>query len=230
MHILQRPSPNFGERPPGPIDMLVLHYTGMESGDKAIAHMCDPASEVSAHYVVERDGQVLQLVAEEKRAWHAGVAFWDGHSDINSCSIGIEIVNRGHDFLMEDGSLQTFPAAQMQVVAELVAGLKARYGIQTKRIVAHSDIAPTRKQDPGEHFPWGELADMGLCLPVPQDCEDQTPADQAELIQGLKAFGYDVTDETAAIAAFQRRFRPSCFLGIADQGTLAALTALIKSL
>lgn len=227
MHIRQHPSPNFGDRPAGPIDMVVLHYTGMESGEAAIAHLCDPASQVSAHYVVERDGQVLQLVAEEKRAWHAGVAFWDGHTDINSCSIGIEIVNRGHDFLMEDGSLQPFPAEQMQVVAQLVASLQGRYGIPKKRVVAHSDIAPTRKQDPGEHFPWRVLAAMGLCLPVPEGCEDETPADQAGLIEGLAAFGYDVTDEAAAITAFQRRFRPGCFSGVADVGTQRALRILL---
>ncbi|MGB0920993.1 MAG: N-acetylmuramoyl-L-alanine amidase [Alphaproteobacteria bacterium] len=228
MQIIQHPSPNFGERPSGPINMVVLHYTGMENGAAATAHLCDPAAQVSAHYVVERDGRVLQLVAEDKRAWHAGVSFWAGETDINSCSIGIEIVNRGHDFLMADGSLQVFPDSQMQVVGQLLAGIMGRYGVPKSRVVAHSDIAPTRKQDPGEHFPWGRLAAQGLCLPVPQGCEDQTPADRAELIQGLAAFGYDVSDETAATRAFQRRFRPSCFSGCADQGTRKALTALTK--
>lgn len=227
MQIIQHPSPNFGDRPAGPIDMVVLHYTGMESGAAATAHLCDAASQVSAHYVVELDGRILQLVAEEKRAWHAGVSYWAGNTDINSCSIGIEIVNRGHDFLMEDGSLQPFPEQQMQMVGQLLASLVGRYGIQKKRVVAHSDIAPCRKQDPGEHFPWARLADMGLCLPVPQDCDDQTPADQAELIKGLADMGYETVDETATIRAFQRRFRPSCFSGMADKGTLQALRSLL---
>lgn len=226
MNITQHPSPNFGERPSGRVDMLLLHYTGMASGAEAIARLCDESAQVSAHYVVEEDGHVLQLVDEYKRAWHAGVGSWQGHTDINSISIGIEIVNGGHDFLGPDGSLKPFPPAQIQVVMELVASIKARWGIAADRVIGHSDIAPTRKTDPGEHFPWATLAANGLCAPIPTGCNDTEDADHAALVQGLAAYGYDVADEAAAITAFQRHFRPTHMSGRADSGTLRALTNL----
>lgn len=155
-----RPSPNHDERPPGtPIDMLVLHYTGMASAASAIDRLCDPASRVSSHYVVEEDGQVWSLVPEARRAWHAGLSFWRGRTGLNDWSIGIEIVNPGHEW-----GYRPFPAAQMNAVRDLCLGLLARHPIPARNVVGHSDIAPTRKQDPGELFDWAALARSGVGL------------------------------------------------------------------
>ena len=143
MKITLRPSPNFNERK-GPLDMLVLHYTGMETGEAAIERLCDPEAGVSAHYVVRENGDILKLVDEDKRAWHAGVASWQGDEDLNSRSVGIEIVNGGHDWPGPDGSLPAYPDAQIEAVTELARGIIERWSIPQTRVVGHSDVAPAR--------------------------------------------------------------------------------------
>ena len=163
MEIIASPSPNFDDRK-HKVDMLVLHYTGMDSGQAALDHMCNPAAKVSSHYMVWEDGRIDQLVAEDRRAWHAGVSTWQGDDDLNSRSIGIEIVNGGHDFPLPDGSLPPYPMAQIQALIELCQRILASHDIPDSRIVGHSDIAPARKQDPGEHFPWERLARAGIGL------------------------------------------------------------------
>ena len=154
--IAQRPSPNFGERKEGARpSMILIHYTGMETAEAAFSRLCDPASEVSAHYMIERNGQITQMVDEDKRAWHAGVSLWQGETDINSCSIGIELENKGHEFGYED-----FPPAQIKALIALCHDIMTRHEI--KWILGHEDVAPGRKQDPGEKFPWSVLAQHGL--------------------------------------------------------------------
>ncbi|MEO9969314.1 MAG: N-acetylmuramoyl-L-alanine amidase, partial [Hyphomonadaceae bacterium] len=175
MKIEQAPSPNFNDRK-APIDMLVLHYTGMVSGQAALDRMCDAAAEVSAHYLVWEDGRISQLVDEGKRAWHAGIGSWQGDTDLNSCSIGIEIVNGGHNVPLGDGSLPPYPEVQIEAVIALSQSIIARHHIPQARIVGHSDIAPARKEDPGEHFPWAQLSEAGIGLwPEPFVSESGAP-------------------------------------------------------
>ncbi len=157
MRIIERPSPNFNERAGGAVDMLVLHYTGMISREHAMARMCDPQSRVSAHYLVDETGRAYQLVDEAHRAWHAGVSFWAGERDINSRSIGIELVNPGHDL-----GYRNFPLLQMRALAQLCLQILARHAIPAKRVLGHSDVAPGRKRDPGEKFDWAWLAGQGI--------------------------------------------------------------------
>jgi len=234
------PSPNHGERRGGPPDMILLHYTGMVDDDAAEARLCDPAAEVSAHYLIHADGRVLQLVAEDRRAWHAGVASWAGETDINSRSIGIEIANPGHDFGYPD-----FPDRQIEAVVALCRDILARHVIPPQRILAHSDVAPLRKRDPGEKFPWQRLHEAGLGLwvsPAPLGAgpclgpADRGPA-VAALQTALAAFGYGILASgiydavtAAVVAAFQRHFRPERVDGIADQSTMATLDALLARL
>ena len=163
MKIEAHPSPNFNDRK-HPIDMLVLHYTGMETGQAALDRMCDPAAEVSAHYMIWEDGRIVQLVGEDKRAWHAGVSSWKGEEDLNSRSIGIEIVNGGHDWPLPGEVLPPYPQVQIDALIRLTHGILDRWDIPQTRIVGHSDIAPARKTDPGEHFPWAQLARSGIGL------------------------------------------------------------------
>ncbi|SCA57424.1 N-acetylmuramoyl-L-alanine amidase, family 2 [Candidatus Terasakiella magnetica] len=199
MDITQSPSPNFDDRPIDlPIDMLILHYTGMKTGAKALERMCDPAAEVSAHYMVEEDGSIFQLVSEDKRAWHAGVAFWRGHTNINARSIGIEIVNPGHEW-----GYRPFPEAQIMAVITLCKSILSRHMIEPRNIIGHSDVAPTRKMDPGELFPWELLAHEGIGIG-----EFEGEASQETLAE----FGYDITDWQAALTAFNRHFRPENLL------------------
>lgn len=210
--IRQQPSPNFDSRGDSPIDMLVLHYTGMKTGEEALARMCDAASRVSAHYLIEINGEVFQLVEEESRAWHAGVASWRGHSNINARSIGIEIVNGGHEWGYTD-----FPAAQMQAVAELCRAILQRHSaISARNVVAHSDVAPARKQDPGERFDWAWLAEQGVGG-WPVSCQSLVVSCQLNLSQ-LADYGYTAQDATPQqfIIAFQRHFRPSNLSGAWD--------------
>ncbi|MCA8901351.1 MAG: N-acetylmuramoyl-L-alanine amidase [Hyphomonas sp.] len=223
MQMDQAPSPNHDARRQR-LDMLVLHYTGMETGEAALARMCDPEAKVSAHYMVWEDGRITQLVEESRRAWHAGVATWQGEEDLNSRSIGIEIVNGGHDVPLAEGSLPPYPDAQIDAVIELCHAIVARHEIPQARIVAHSDIAPARKVDPGEHFPWARLSEAGIGL-YPEADEDAAgpsllPGDTGEAVEALQsalaAIGYGLTingdfDEATgqAIAAFQRRFLPT---------------------
>jgi N-acetylmuramoyl-L-alanine amidase len=234
-----RASPNHSERRGGATpDMILLHYTGMPDCEAAIVRLCDPASEVSAHYVVREDGHIVQCVAEERRAWHAGQAAWAGVTDINSCSIGIEVCNPGHDHGYPD-----FPKRQVAAVTALCRGILTRYKIRPDRVLAHSDVASARKQDPGEKFPWKVLADSGIGLwvkpaPVTQGGQifvlGERDATIEELQRLLAKFGYAINPNgyydsatRDAVAAFQRHFRPARVDGVADASTLATLRSLI---
>ncbi|HWK36171.1 N-acetylmuramoyl-L-alanine amidase [Sphingomonas sp.] len=221
MDAIDTPSPNFNERTLS-VSMLVLHYTGMESAEAAIARLCDPEAKVSAHYLVTEDGTVLRLVAEDKRAWHAGQSHWRGISDVNSASIGIEIVNPGHDH-----GYVMYPDAQIDAVVRLVADIKERHKLTRGNIVGHSDIAPARKRDPGELFPWGTLARLRLALPRPTRNLIDPQWTEAGFLLALERFGYDVTEPMAAIMAFQRRFRPELIDGEIDAECRMILLALL---
>ena len=230
-------SPNFGvRRGERGIDMIVLHYTGCPSAESALLWMCSHDSQVSAHYLVDEDGEIVQLVDERARAWHAGVACWAGETDINSCSIGIEIQNMGH---AAEGGLPPYPEAQIAAVIALCRDIMARHGIVPTRVVGHSDVAPARKCDPGEHFPWARLAEAGVAVHVPEDAVPVPAAAEAALGPGeegdavaamqadLAAIGYcppqtgRFCEETQVVVrAFQRRFRPSRVDGLADAHTL----------
>lgn len=237
MQIEHVASPNFNERK-HPLDMLVLHYTGMATGEDALERMCDPKAEVSAHYMVWEDGRITQLVEEDKRAWHAGVASWQGQQDLNSRSIGIEIVNGGHDFRAPDGSLPPYPRPQIHAVLDLVHDILGRHTIPATRILGHSDIAPLRKQDPGEHFPWERLARAGISLwpdfdgttkeVIGKGLERGASGSSVWRLQTMLSeigYGFDVTDiygETCenVVTAFQRRWLPEQVTGQADLTTL----------
>jgi N-acetylmuramoyl-L-alanine amidase len=219
--IIETPSPNFDERA-APISMIVLHYTGMQDAASAIAWLANPESKVSAHYVVTEDGQVIRMVPEDKRAWHAGRSHWRETDDVNSASIGIEIVNPGHEF-----GYRPFPDEQIEALIPLMQGIKERYGITRGNIVGHSDIAPQRKQDPGELFPWGKLARLRLALPRPTKNLMDPGWSDAGFLLALERFGYDVTDPLAATVAFQRRFRPELIDGTIDGECRALLLALL---
>lgn len=219
--IVDCPSPNFNERAL-PVSMLVLHYTGMADSASAIALLRDRESKVSAHYLVDEDGTVLRLVDEDKRAWHAGRAFWRGLTDINSASIGIEIVNPGHEF-----GYRPYPEAQMDALIPLVADIVRRHRIRPPYVVGHSDIAPSRKQDPGELFDWARLARLGLAMSRPtRNLIDPLWTDGGFLL-ALERYGYDVHKPKAAVAAFQRRFRPELIDGEIDGETRAILLGLL---
>ena len=219
--IIDCPSPNFDERR-RPVSMLVLHYTGMADARSAIERLRDPDAKVSCHYLVEEDGTVLRMVPEGKRAWHSGRSWWRGHSDVNSASIGIELVNPGHDH-----GYRPFPEAQIDALLPLVADIKQRYAITRGNIVGHSDVAPARKQDPGELFPWARLAKLRLALPRPtQNLMDPCWTEGGFLL-ALERFGYDVSDRKAAVTAFQRRFRPELLDGEIDGECRAILLALL---
>jgi N-acetylmuramoyl-L-alanine amidase len=207
------PSPNFNDRRGKAIDILLLHYTGMASGARARARLLDPASNVSCHYLVWEDGRVEQMVGESDRAWHAGAAFWAGETDINSISIGIEIVNGGHDY----GS-PPYTSPQIDAVIALSHDICARHSIRPARVLGHSDVAPARKQDPGEWFPWQRLAAAGIgAWATLNDVESAGRSfDLAQLQTSLSAYGYDcpvsgVEDEKTrdVITAFHRHFLPT---------------------
>ncbi len=247
---IERPSPNFDART-RPIDLVVLHYTGMQNAEIALTRLTDPAPvagkypgpwhgndapadaplpKVSAHYVVDEAGRIFSLVPEEHRAWHAGSSSWDGEADVNARSIGIEIVNGGHDFDLPD-----FPDAQIEAVIGLLRDVFERWPtLNPKRVVAHSDIAPERKADPGERFPWAKLAEAGVSI-WPKNVTEAQPSEDpvTEVQQQLARIGYDVKQTgvmdnatKAALIAFQRRFRPSDLSGAADDETRAILRAL----
>ncbi|MBX3596836.1 MAG: N-acetylmuramoyl-L-alanine amidase [Rhizobiaceae bacterium] len=236
-----RVSPNFGPRVgTSKPDMIILHYTGMESGRAAEEWLCNPVSEVSSHYIVHEDGRIVQMVREADRAWHAGKSSWRGMGDINSRSIGIEIVNPGHAFGYTD-----FAEVQMASVIDLCTGIVHRHGIPAERVLGHSDIAPGRKVDPGEKFDWRRLARHGLGLFVePEDISGGSilqVGDQGEDVQNLQSmlsvFGYgveisaeyDVLTATV-VSAFQRHFRPALINGCADASTIATLRRLLQEL
>ena len=214
----QAPSPNHDARPEGVlIDMLLLHYTGMPTAAEAVARLRDPASRVSSHYVVEEDGLVWQLVAEERRAWHAGISHWRGYSGLNDRTVGIEIVNPGHQW-----GYRPFPALQMAAVCDLCLSVLERHPILARNVVAHSDVAPDRKDDPGELFDWRGLAANGVGLWPTQDAE---PA--VNVMAALGAIGYR-TDlpQDVLLRAFQRHWRPGRVDGLADRETRSRLSGV----
>lgn len=215
-----RHSPNANDRPDdAAIDMLVIHYTGMTTAAAAIERLCDPAAKVSAHYLIDEDGSVIELVAEHRRAWHAGVASWRGCTNINDRSIGIELVNPGHEF-----GYRPFTGAQMQALEDLAGDIIRRHPIPARNVVGHSDVAPTRKSDPGELFDWARLAASGIGL-WPDD-GSICMMDWDEVIRGLGNYGYDTCDRVQALKAFQRHFRPSRVTGRIDFGTARRLSGL----
>jgi N-acetylmuramoyl-L-alanine amidase len=221
MDMIETPSPNFDERSL-PVTMIVLHYTGMADAASAIARLTSPQAKVSAHYLVAEDGQVVRMVSEEKRAWHAGASYWRGVTDVNSASVGIEIVNPGHEF-----GYRPFPDEQIAALIPLVSAIKDRHGIGRGNVVGHSDIAPARKDDPGELFPWEALARRRLALPSPvRDLMDPFWTDAGFLL-ALERFGYEVSDNQKAVIAFQRRFRPERIDGIIDGECRAKLLSLL---
>lgn len=220
MQIAERPSPNFDARPgDGRVEMLVLHYTGMRTAQEALERLCDPAAKVSAHYLIDEDGGVTRLVAEEKRAWHAGISSWRGRSDINGASIGIELVNPGHEF-----GYRRFPELQMAALEELAHGIVRRHSIPPRNVVGHSDVAPLRKQDPGELFDWSRIARTGIGFwPDFTGGGAAKPLGLREIQSDLGAIGYFCPPSgaldaatTAAILAFQRHFRPERCDGVLD--------------
>jgi N-acetylmuramoyl-L-alanine amidase len=219
--IIDCPSPNHDERTL-PISILVLHYTGMQDAASAITRLTDPEARVSSHYLVAEDGQVLRLVPEELRAWHAGKARWRNISDVNSASIGIEIVNPGHEW-----GYRPFPRAQMDRLVPLIADIVKRHAIEPANVVGHSDVAPQRKEDPGELFDWPMLAQLGLALPRPGTGLADPHWTPGGFLLALERFGYDVSDGPAAVRAFQRRFRPEIIDGIADGECRAILLRLL---
>jgi N-acetylmuramoyl-L-alanine amidase len=209
-------SPNWNERKL-PVSMVVLHYTGMQTAAEAIERLCDPAAEVSAHYLIDEDGTVIRLVDEDKRAWHAGRASWRAITDINSASIGIELVNPGHEF-----GYRPFPKVQMEALLPLLADIVKRHDIPRANVVGHSDVAPARKQDPGELFDWDLLARYRLTLAKPELTMRLIYDNPSAFYLALERFGYDITEPSAAVRAFQRRWRPARIDGKLD-GQIGAL-------
>lgn len=218
MRLSERLSPNHNARPGGRApDLVVLHYTGMRSAAEALERLCDPAAQVSAHYLIEEDGRVWHLVPEERRAWHAGLSCWQGERDVNGLSVGIELVNPGHEF-----GYRAFPPAQMEALATLLDRVVRRCGIPPRRIVGHADVAPARKQDPGELFDWAALAADGFGLWTEAVLEDRG--------ERFEALGYDpkVAPEDV-IRAFQRHWRPARVDGLRDPETGGRLAALLQA-
>lgn len=223
MEFIEAPSPNFDDRG-RTIDMIIVHYTGMLTGADALARLQSAEARVSAHYLVEENGDVFRLVDELKRAWHAGVASWKGESDINARSIGIEIVNPGHEWGYRD-----FPDAQIDSVVALIKEIKTRHAIAAENVLGHSDVAPRRKEDPGEKFPWALLAREGLALaPFSGDAKAGDAISYDDALSALSAIGYDapMRDHAAALLAFQRRFCPESLGQGFDARTKAALMAI----
>jgi N-acetylmuramoyl-L-alanine amidase len=236
------PSPNFDDRMGGPPDILLLHYTGMQTGEAALERLPSAESKVSSHYVVFEDGRIVQCVPEDKRAWHAGVSSWAGETDINSRSIGIEIVNPGHEF-----GYDSFPLKQIAAVITLSKSILSRHpAILPERVLAHSDVAPARKQDPGEKFPWELLADSGVghfVRAAPLNVPGMTlmTGYTGEAVQRmqrlLKTYGYGVEESGTfddvtrdVVVAFQRHFRQARVDGVADPSTLMTLRALVETM
>ena len=238
MNLIEAPSANFDERT-APPEILVLHYTGMRTGAEALDRLRDPeAPRVSAHYMVEEDGRIFRLVPEERRAWHAGASYWKGQRNINGVSIGIEIVNPGHEF-----GYRPFPDVQIDSVIALITDIRTRWQISNDRIVGHSDVAPERKDDPGELFPWKRLAEAGHGLWVEARPAPGLPlAEGAEGVEvfalqaGLTRIGYDLPPSgkfdaatKAVVTAFQRHWRQDKVDGVADGQTRAQLIALLRA-
>ncbi|MGI9371999.1 MAG: N-acetylmuramoyl-L-alanine amidase [Hyphomicrobiales bacterium] len=235
------PSPNFNERKPGTvIDMLVIHYTDMASCQAAVDLLCDPEAQVSCHYAVDLDGSIIQMVEETHRAWHAGASSWCGVDDNNGRSIGIEIQNLGHT-----GGYQDFPDAQMEQVVALSQDILSRHEIPARNIVAHSDIAPERKQDPGDKFNWEKLHTYGIGHWTPevppksgqffQSGDEGAPVEALQTMLSVYGYGIEITgsyDEPThdVVMAFQRHWRQSRVDGVADLSTIETLKTLIDAL
>lgn len=217
----ESPSPNWNMRQL-PVSMVVLHYTGMESAEAALERMCDPAAEVSAHYMIEEDGSVHRLVREDRRAWHAGKSCWRGERDINSASIGIELVNPGHEF-----GYRPFPDEQMEALLPLLADIVQRYDVPRANVVGHSDVAPARKEDPGELFDWDLLAAHRLAIKTPRVTMPSPFENDGAFFLALERWGYDISDQVAACRAFQRRYRPHIIDGQVDGECSAMLFSLL---
>lgn len=238
MRLIERPSPNHDARP-GAVDMLVLHYTGMPTAEDALARLCDPQAKVSAHYTIDEAGTVWRHVPEERRAWHAGVSFWAGEANVNGRSIGIELVNPGHEF-----GYRPFPDVQIAALIELSQAILSRHAIPARHVLGHSDVAPARKTDPGELFPWQRLAEEGIGLwpslsPPSRGGEQRQRASEApkalrvggSAAELLSAFGYGVPPQVDTpldntISAFQRHFRGTNINGLWD----AQCDLLLRSL
>jgi N-acetylmuramoyl-L-alanine amidase len=230
--VIERPSPNYNDRPAGKaVSLLVIHYTGMRDAEAALKRLTDPEAQVSSHYLIDEAGLVYRLVDEGRRAWHAGVSYWAGERDINGVSIGIELVNPGHDF-----GYRHFPEAQMAALIDLGRGILSRHKIPPSRVLGHSDVAPARKIDPGELFDWQRLAKAGIGRwPRPA----KGPGDAASVRAALSKIGYEVSPEGApngvvdkitkqSLSAFQRHYRPSKFDGIADDETCGMIYGLLQ--
>ena len=247
--ISDRASPNHGERKSGPVDILLLHYTGMPDADQALDWLCDPQSGVSCHYFIHEDGRIVRLVDEGKRAWHAGASCWAGESDINSRSIGLEIANYGHAALTGETTpgtgLPPFPDPQIEAVIALCRDILTRHDIPPQRVLAHSDVAPARKEDPGEAFPWARLAEAGIghwVEPEPvRGGRFLSIGDRGEPVEALQSmlglYGYEIQvsgcfDEATkqVVTAFQRHFRPERTDGIADASSIQTLHNLMSCL
>ncbi|HEX4862018.1 MAG TPA: N-acetylmuramoyl-L-alanine amidase [Rhizomicrobium sp.] len=245
------PSPNHDARPDGArVDILVLHYTGMRTAAEALARLCDPDAKVSAHYTIDRAGAVYAHVPEDRRAWHAGVSYWAGERNVNARSIGIELVNPGHEF-----GYVPFTDDQVASLIDLASGIVERHRILPKRVLGHSDVAPTRKADPGEFFPWARLAEFGIGVWPPSPSASLTlgtspvrtgedkrvdilprsygggvvrSTTEGDFAAGLARYGYDPEAPLKdVVTAFQRHFRPSCVDGIADAESAALLQSLL---
>jgi N-acetylmuramoyl-L-alanine amidase len=229
MGLIQHPSPNFDARA-GRVDILLLHYTGMTSAKAALDRLCDPAAKVSAHYLIDEDGTVWQMVDEAQRAWHAGISSWRGCRDINGASIGIELVNPGHEF-----GYRAFPEPQMTALEALATGILARHPIPARNVIGHSDVAPQRKQDPGELFDWPRLARAGIGSWPDFSAETAPPESTIALQVALAAIGYwcpatgvlDPETQTVIIA-FQRHFRAACCDGVPDAETRQRIAQLAR--
>jgi len=234
-------SPNWNRRPAGAeIDTVILHYTGMKTGEEALQRLCDPAAEVSAHYLIEEDGRLFQLVAEENRAWHAGVSHWQGRENLNHTSIGIELVNPGHEF-----GYRPFPPTQIETLLCLLDAIKQQHKIPVSRFLGHSDIAPARKADPGHLFPWAALATEGFGVFSGKDGRDQTVMLQhgdsgpsaINLNKQLGIIGYhgcycdNIEQSTVqALKAFQTHWRPGLVNGVLDKGTSWVLEDIVQKI
>lgn len=218
MRRVERPSPNQDDRGGAVIDMLVLHYTGMQSAQAALSRLTDPAARVSAHYTIDEDGTVYVHVPEARRAWHAGLSHWAGTANVNANAIGIELVNPGHEW-----GYRPFPEAQISALIPLCHSILMRHPIPSARVLGHSDVAPARKDDPGELFPWARLAEAGIGLWPQKRAPGQGP-------EALAQFGYDPTvPQDKVITAFQRHFRPRKLGGIWDEECGQLLAGLLAS-
>ncbi|MBT5047062.1 MAG: N-acetylmuramoyl-L-alanine amidase [Rhodospirillaceae bacterium] len=220
--VIDRPSPNTDDRPAnGTIDILLLHYTGMQSAGASLERLCDPEAKVSAHYLIDEDGTVYGLVDEARRAWHAGVSYWEGATDINARSIGIELQNPGHEF-----GYRPFPEAQMVSLMDLCHGILTRHPIPPDRVLAHSDVAPQRKEDPGELFNWKRLAEAGIGR-LPNTAVTAADPDDQEARTRLTGIGYDPEAPLdAVITAFQRHHRQTQVNGVIDAETMSLIQGL----